>query len=139
MVQFGNGEIFEDGTISAAVKVLPLTSDMAEVENQVTNLPYLKGFTNMAQAFAVAELLHDSIFSLQSCGPIAVGVQSAVSAMCEGWWHSSFEGREQLVTMLVPLLVAKVLPPGGNGSAKDWKDVVRRAAAPHAVLPCQAS
>lgn len=61
------------------------------------------------EAFAVAELLHDSIFSLQSCGPIAVGVQSAVSAMCEGWWHSSFEGREQLVTMLVPLLVAKTL------------------------------
>lgn len=32
-----------------------------------------------------------------------------------------------------------ILPPGGNGSAKDWKDVVRRVAAPHAVLLCQAS
>merc|ERR1719265_94717 len=58
IVQFGNGEIFEDGTISAAVKVLPLTSDMAEVENQISQLPYLKGFTNMAQAFSIAETMY---------------------------------------------------------------------------------
>ena len=61
------------------------------------------------EAFQVAELLHDALFSLQSCGPVAVRVQSSISAMCEYWWHSSFEGREQLVTMLVPLLVAKTL------------------------------
>ena len=57
----------------------------------------------------MAELLHDSLFSLQSCGPVAVRVQSAVSSLCESWWHHAFEGREQLVTMLVPLLVAKTL------------------------------
>ena len=61
------------------------------------------------ETFQVAELLHDALFSLQSCGPVAVRVQSAVSTMCEYWWHSAFEGREQLVTMLVPLLVAKTL------------------------------
>ena len=61
------------------------------------------------EAFQVAELLHDALFSLQSCGPVAVKVQASISALCEYWWHSSFEGREQLVTMLVPLLVAKTL------------------------------
>ena len=61
------------------------------------------------EAFQVAELLHDALFSLQSCGPIAVRVQSTISTLCELWWHASFEGREQLVTMLVPLLVAKTL------------------------------
>merc|ERR1719174_345916 len=55
IVQFGNGEILDDGTISSALKILPLTSDMAEVESQITNLAFLKGFTNMAQALATAE------------------------------------------------------------------------------------
>jgi len=55
IVQFGNGEIGDDGIISAAIKVLPLTSDMTEVATQVSNLAFLKGFTNMAQAFAIAE------------------------------------------------------------------------------------
>jgi len=72
------------------------------------------------EAFQVAELLHDSLFSLQSCGPVAVRVQASVSSLCESWWHKSFEGREQLVTMLVPLLVAKTL----DGAAQ--KSDVRR-------------
>jgi len=71
------------------------------------------------EAFQVAELLHDALFSLQSCGPDAVPVQSGISAMCEYWWHSRFEGREQLVTMLVPLLVAKTLD--GAASKSDVK------------------
>merc|ERR1719223_87772 len=58
IVQFGNGEILDDGTVSAALKVLPLTSDMAEVETQVSQLAFLKGFTNMAQAFAIAEPMY---------------------------------------------------------------------------------
>merc|ERR1719265_1919578 len=58
IVQFGNGEISEDGTIAAALKLSPLTSDMAALEEVVMNMAFLKGFTNMAQAFAVAETMY---------------------------------------------------------------------------------
>jgi len=58
IVQFGNGEIMTDGVISAAVQVSPLTSDMEGLESAVAGLPFLKGFTNMAQALAMAETMY---------------------------------------------------------------------------------
>jgi len=58
IVQFGNGEIGDDGIISNALKLSPLTSDMTALEDVVTNMAYLKGFTNMAQAFALAETMY---------------------------------------------------------------------------------
>merc|ERR1719240_2279209 len=48
----------DDGTISAAIKLSPLTADMAALESVVTNMQFLKGFTNMAQAFAIAETMY---------------------------------------------------------------------------------
>jgi uncharacterized protein YegL len=58
IVQFGNGEIDDDGVIAAAVKRSPLTSDMESLEGIVADMPFLKGFTNMAQAFAMAETMY---------------------------------------------------------------------------------
>jgi len=57
IVQFGNGRILDDGTIADAKDVLPLSSDMKKVKKAVDGLVHLKGFTNMAQAFGVAEKL----------------------------------------------------------------------------------
>merc|ERR1719152_1023389 len=58
IVQFGNGEIDEDGIIAAAVKRSALTGDMESLEGIVAGMPFLKGFTNMAQAFAMAETMY---------------------------------------------------------------------------------
>merc|ERR1719450_751623 len=55
IVQFGNGEIMPDGSVSKALSILPLTSDMAKVKSALEGLEYKKGFTNMAQAFTEAE------------------------------------------------------------------------------------
>merc|ERR1719450_1497884 len=56
IVQFGNGEITADGTISKALEILPLTSDISgKVIPALEGLEYKKGFTNMAQAFTEAE------------------------------------------------------------------------------------
>jgi len=53
---FGNGIILEDGkTVSPARNLQKLTSDLSAVENAVSNAPFKKGFTNMAQAFSMAE------------------------------------------------------------------------------------
>jgi uncharacterized protein YegL len=58
IVQFGNGYIESDGTIRAALKISPLTTDLVALETALTNMEFLKGFTNMAQAFAVAETMY---------------------------------------------------------------------------------
>jgi hypothetical protein len=56
IVLFGNGVIMPDGkTVSPAILSSPLTFDMAAIETTVKNLPFKKGFTNMAQAFSAAE------------------------------------------------------------------------------------
>jgi len=57
VLQFGNGKIENDGTISAAVNVQPMTDDFAAVEKSIEGLQWQKGFTNMAQAFALAETM----------------------------------------------------------------------------------
>merc|ERR1719359_1515285 len=57
VVQFGNGEIEKDGSVAGAVEVLGLTSDMGKVKKAVEGMSFLKGFTNMAQAFTSAEKL----------------------------------------------------------------------------------
>jgi len=56
VVLFGNGVIMPDGkTVSPAINVQKLTFDMDAVKSAVDGLPFKKGFTNMAQAFAMAE------------------------------------------------------------------------------------
>lgn len=56
IVLFGNGVIMPDGkTVSPAINAQPLTFDMDGVKSTVSGLPFKKGFTNMAQAFAMAE------------------------------------------------------------------------------------
>lgn len=57
VVQFGNGKVEKDGTISAAVNVQPMTDDLGAVKKAVEGLQWQKGFTNMAQAFTLAETM----------------------------------------------------------------------------------
>jgi len=59
VLQFGNGVVLADGrTVSPAINVQPLTTDLALVKTGLENLPYKKGFTNMAQAFALSEVMY---------------------------------------------------------------------------------
>merc|ERR1719240_2530069 len=55
VAQFGNGEILDDGTVSDALLIQPLSNDIGKVRKAVEGLEYKKGFTNMAQAFGLAE------------------------------------------------------------------------------------
>jgi len=56
IVLFGNGVIMPDGkTVSPAIAAQKLTFDLDAVKEVVAGLPFKKGFTNMAQAFGMAE------------------------------------------------------------------------------------
>ena len=65
------------------------------------------------EVYVIAELLHNNLFSLNSCGREGMSVQREIIAMCESYWKGQFSDREELVTQLIPLLVVKSL----NGSA----------------------
>jgi len=77
IVLFGNGVIMPDGkTVSPAILSQPLTFDLAAVKTKASELPFKKGFTNMAQAFSAAE----NAFIMGS----RRGSQSAVMVITDG-------------------------------------------------------
>jgi hypothetical protein len=78
---FGNGRVEDDGTISPALRVQGLTSDIAMVGSKIMELQWQRGLTNMAQAFTLADTM------LQQGG--RSWAQSAVLVLSDG--KSSFE------------------------------------------------
>lgn len=77
IVLFGNGVIMPDGkTVSPAILSQPLSFELDAVRTTVSGLPFKKGFTNMAQAFAAAE----NAFTQGS----RRGSQSAVMVITDG-------------------------------------------------------
>ena len=55
MAQFVNGEMLDDGAVSDALLIQPLSNARGAVKKAVEGLEYKKGFTTMAQAFDLAE------------------------------------------------------------------------------------
>jgi len=61
IVEFGNGIIMPDGvTVSPAMNIHTISSDLASVKSSIEGMVQKKGFTNMAQAFALAETMYTS-------------------------------------------------------------------------------
>jgi len=59
VIEFGNGIIMDDGvTVSPAMNILPITADLGAVKSAIEGTVQKKGFTNMAQAFALAETMY---------------------------------------------------------------------------------
>jgi hypothetical protein len=56
-VQFGNGEVDAEGKVSKAIKIGEITSDLKTLKADVAKMKHLQGFTNLAQAFSMAEVL----------------------------------------------------------------------------------
>jgi len=85
---FGNGVIMEDGTVSPAINVQPITEHMDLVKDALEFLPYKKGFTNMAQAFALAETMYTQNGRKQA--------QSAILVITDGKPSFQFQTREMV-------------------------------------------
>ena len=72
-----------------------------------------------SEVLIVAELLHDELFSLISCGKEGATVQKTIASMCELYWNGSFVDRELVVVQLIPYLVLKTLD--GKATRADLK------------------
>jgi hypothetical protein len=88
LILFGNGVIESDGTISKANLLRELTTDIAATKVAAAGMEHQKGFTNMAQAFSLAEKL------LQQRG--RKEAQSAVLTITDGKPSFLFETTERV-------------------------------------------
>jgi hypothetical protein len=91
VVYFGNGQLTAqpDGstTIAEAVFVQGLTSDLALVESKIREMNWLRGFTNMAQGFAMA----DKVLSQGG----RAEAQSAVLVISDGKFSMEYQTAEK--------------------------------------------
>jgi len=81
LVLFGNGEYFDNGTVSPALEVVQITSDLASVSTAVEGLQWQRGFTNMMQALTAA----DNMFA-----DGREDAQSAVMVISDGKWTNAY-------------------------------------------------
>jgi len=81
LVLFGNGEYFDNGTVSAAIDVASITGDLASVSTAIEGLQWQRGFTNMMQALQAA----DNMFA-----DGRDDAQSAVMLISDGKWTSAY-------------------------------------------------
>merc|ERR1719191_566985 len=87
LVEFGNGIIMEDGvTVSPAMNVHALTSNLGDVKGAIEGMVQKKGFTNMAQAFALAETMYTAAGRK--------GAQSALLVITDGKPSFQFQTNE---------------------------------------------
>merc|ERR1719181_1491276 len=87
LIEFGNGIIMEDGvTVSPAMNVHTLSSDLDSVKSALDGMVQKKGFTNMAQAFALAETMYTSAGRK--------GAQSALLVITDGKPSFQFQTNE---------------------------------------------
>jgi len=87
LIEFGNGIIMPDGvTVSPAMNVHTISSDLGSVKSAVEGMVQKKGFTNMAQAFALAETMYTSSGRK--------GAQSALLVITDGKPSFQFQTKE---------------------------------------------
>jgi len=92
VIEFGNGIIMPvTGDVSPAMNVQPLTTEMSTVTTAIEGMVQKKGFTNMAQAFALAETMYTSTGRK--------GAQSAILVITDGKPSFAFQ-TEELVEQL---------------------------------------
>jgi uncharacterized protein YegL len=90
LVLFGNGEYFDNGTVSAAIDVMGLSDDIEALDEEIKKLQWQRGFTNMMQAFSAAEKM------------VADGrteAQSAVIMLSDGKYTNAYRTGQKVQAM----------------------------------------
>jgi len=122
VLQFGNGVVLADGrTVSPAINVQPLTTDLALVKTGLENLPYKKGFTNMAQAFALSEVMYTAAGRK--------GAQSALLLITDGKPSFAFQTNE-MVEQLQDKNIQRFFMVVNEAGGDDLKQMAKWASQP---------
>ena len=129
-----------DGILEAkaALQFLQFTADL--LHSHISNLQS----STIDEVFEMAVLLHDSLFSLHeictsttttavqpSLQKHAISATTSIITLCEQWWHSNLDDKEQLVTQLIPLLLLASLDHTHNATTTQ-RDIKRLYSMRHA-------
>jgi len=121
VIEFGNGVVMDTGDVSPAINQQPLTDDLSLVKTAIENLPYKKGFTNMAQAFALAEVMYTAAGRK--------GAQSAILVITDGKPSFAFQTQE-LVNQLDDKGVQRFFVVVTESEGDDLKQMQKWASQP---------
>jgi uncharacterized protein YegL len=122
LILFGNGEIEEDGSISKAKLLDELTTDLAAVKKSVDSMVHQEGFTNMAQAFALAEKLITQRGRKEA--------QGAVLTISDGKPSFLFETREQAKALEEKAIMRFMVGIAEFKGSDEWKLMKELASQP---------
>mmetsp|Transcript_7266 Transcript_7266/g.10631 ORF Transcript_7266/g.10631 Transcript_7266/m.10631 type:complete len:1184 (+) Transcript_7266:279-3830(+) len=86
-----------------------IVSAVKKMENKRSSSNPRQAIPVLEEVMAVMEKLHDSLFTLQSCGGEGLSVQQKICNVCELWWNEDIEEKEYMVVQFLPLLLAKTL------------------------------
>jgi len=127
LITFGNGEVLQNGggTVAPAIQSHKLSNDLdavskavcSEVDECTDGLPYKKGFTNMAQAFALAK----SMFRMQP----ARRVPQAVLVVTDGQPSFKFQTDEFVHQLEDSGIMRYFVVVTENGINSDMMEVVK--------------
>jgi hypothetical protein len=122
LVLFGNGVIEEDGSISKATLLRELTTDLAATKDAAAAMEHQKGFTNMAQAFSMAEKLITQRGRKEA--------QGAVLTISDGKPSFLFETREQVKVLESKAIMRYMVGIAEYPNSDNWKLMTELASQP---------
>jgi condensin-2 complex subunit G2 len=96
-----------------------LTNILSRSNSRETKSRLRKPHDVMDEVKEITEILHNSLFELNSCGREGLAVQKSIVSLCEAYWTGNFVDRNDYVTSLIPLLVLRTLD--GNATKADIK------------------
>jgi len=77
VVQYGNGDINDDGSLKDSIEVSPLTNDLKSISKKIKDLKHQRKFSNLAQALVMAK-------DMLGQGTARKSAQSAVMLITDG-------------------------------------------------------
>jgi condensin-2 complex subunit G2 len=121
-----NDNVFPDPESSKALHFLRMATLCLQAYLEVCAEKHdnpKKQLPMIGEALELAQTLHDTLFSLDSCGSDALATQNAIVTLCETWWLRNASQRELLLVQSLPLLVVTAL---GDATGVAQKSDVKR-------------
>jgi len=123
VVQFGNGRIRPDGSIQGAKLVQGLTSNLDKVEKQLKGMKWLRGFTNMAQAFTKSKdaLMNGGRKNAQSVVMVISDGQPSFNFQTEQELNKLRDNNVRVVMVPIKAYPGKMLKKMKKWASVPWK------------------
>jgi len=122
VVLFGNGEVMPDGTVASAIQVQELTTNIELVGTKIAAMQWQKGFTNLAQAFSMADTM------LQQGGRSTA--QSGVLVLFDGKYSFKFQTEQHAKKLKAEGVKIYMAPVMASKEAKEMATIKDWASQP---------